>query len=313
MSSQQIYWGEKECSAIVKSTNTKCNNKAYYIEDAKILCGVHSKKDKRTTLDKNPDRDKIEQERINSHIEMTKKIAKENRINKKLGKVIVSKLRMMQKPDLYEGFINVFPNFKHQNRKDGYGCSSLSPMSLGPVKHNMPGLPDAKNLENYYQSAKVWKFELDDEGNINDEYFQRRIKVYNEKTAYRHKYTKKELLENGANKIPEYSVYYDKEGNPHKYDYLNSRYFYCKFYETLVKDNEDLEYLKQKIKKGYNLNIVGYDGYKPEGSYMDMYKDTSKPFGHEMVLYVLLTEDDPSKYPWNQYYNDNKKIYEGVI
>ena len=53
--SQQIYWGEKKCSAIVKSTNTKCNNNAYYIEDTKILCGVHSRKSKRTTLSKNPD------------------------------------------------------------------------------------------------------------------------------------------------------------------------------------------------------------------------------------------------------------------
>ena len=38
---------------------------------------------------------------------------------------------------------------------------------------------------------------------------------------------------------------------------------------------------------------------------MSHYKDVSNTFGHELVLYTLLTVEDPYKYPWNIYYNDN--------
>ena len=67
------------------------------------------------------------------------------------------------------------------------------------------------------------------------------------------------------------------------------------------------------IGNSYNLNIVGYDGYKPLEDYMEMYLDTTKPFGHEMVLYTMLNEEDRTKYPWNIFYEENKKIYEGLI
>ena len=113
--------------------------------------------------------------------------------------------------------------------------------------------------------------------------------------------------------FPETSIYYDKDGNPHKYNYLECRYFYCKFYEELASKEKDFKYLKDKINQGYNLNIVGYDGYKPEGSYLDMYMDISRPFGHEMVLYTMLTEDDRNKYPWNIFYKKYKSIYKDVI
>ena len=80
--------------------------------------------------------------------------------------MIVSKFRMMKKPEYKKGYLNVFPNSKHQDRKDGFGCASLSPKSLGPVQHTMPNLPPAFNIENYHQFAKFWAFELDKNNNI---------------------------------------------------------------------------------------------------------------------------------------------------
>lgn len=307
------YWGEQTCDNIVKSTQKQCTNQAYYIKDNKLLCGVHSKKDNRTVLPKNPNKDKIEKENYERHLKTIKQVAKQNRKEKKLGTLGVTKLQMMKKPKLVDGVINVFANFKHQNRKDGYGCAKLSPKSLGPIKHNMPNLPEAKNMENYHQFAKFWKFELDENGDVLDEYLQKRIDAYNNPEPFRHKYQKKFLLEKKASLKPEFSVYYDMEGKAHKYNYLQCRYFYCKFYEELAKEEEDFKFLKDKIKKGYNLNIVGYDGYEPLEDYMEMYLDTTKPFGHEMVLYTMLSEEDRTKYPWNIFYEENKKIYEGLI
>ena len=309
-----IYWGEHQCSNIVKSTNKQCTNLSYYIQNDKLCCGVHSKKDLRTILNKNPNKSKIEKENYEKHLETIKQTAKQNRKDKKLGSIYVSKLKMMKKPEIMEGVLNIFPNFKHQNRKDGYGCAKLSPKSLGPIKHNMINLPEAKNLENYHQFAKFWKFELDVNGKVLDEYLQKRIEGYNNTEPFRHKYTKKIVLEKNDGEItPEFSVFYDKDGKQHNYTYLECRYFYCKFYEELAKLEADFIFLKEKLKKGYNLNIVGYDGYKPKEDYMEMYLDTNKSFGHEMVLYILLKEEDRTKYPWNIFYEKNKEIYEGLI
>jgi hypothetical protein len=46
---------------------------------------------------------------------------------------------------------------------------------------------------------------------------------------------------------------------------------------------------------------------------MEQYTDTARPFGHELGLYTMLTEDDPENYPWNIFYNENKEIYANVI
>jgi len=307
------YWGEQICSNTVKSTQKLCTNKAYYSLENKLLCGVHSKKHNRTILPKNPEKDKIEKKKYDQHLNIIEQVAIKNRENKILGNVYVNKLKMMKKPDIVKGFLNVFPNFKHQNRKDGYGCSKLSPKSLGPIKHSMPNLPEAKNLENYHQFAKVWKFELDQNGNVLDEYFKKRIEGYNNIEPFRYKYQKKFLLEKNGTLTPEFSVYYDMEGNPHNYTYIQCRYFYCKFYEDLAKEEDDFKLLKDKLKKGYNLNIIGYDGYNPLEDFMEMYLDTTKPFGHEMVLYTMLKEDNRNNYPWNIYYKKNQDIYNGLI
>ena len=53
---KMTYWGEQTCDNIVKSTQKQCINQAYYIKDNKLLCGVHSKKDNRTVLPKNPNK-----------------------------------------------------------------------------------------------------------------------------------------------------------------------------------------------------------------------------------------------------------------
>jgi len=310
---EEKYWGEHTCEESYKKTGEDCRNKAYYIQAKKLVCGVHSKKDKRTTLTKNPNKDKIERDNYEKHIKSVEKRAKVNRDNGKTGTVTVTKLRMMKKPELIEGFWNIFPNYMHQNRKDGYGCSQLSPKSMGPINHGMPNLPPSKNLENYHQFSKFWDFELDKNGNVKKKFFQIRVDAYNDETSYRHKYDRKVLEKYGTNiNIPKCSIYYDKNGSPYTYTYLQCRYFYCKFYSEIAVKLPDFLFLSKNVKKGYNINIVGYDGYTPKDP-MEMYLDTSKPFGHEMVLYTLLIESNPSKYPWNVYYEKNENIYENVI
>lgn len=55
------------------------------------------------------------------------------------------------------------------------------------------------------------------------------------------------------------------------------------------------------IEDGYNLRICGYDAYDPHHYNMeDCYCDISRPFGHELVLYTMLTEPE-EKWPWRKY------------
>lgn len=141
-----VYHGDLKCQ------HSDCPNKAYYKAKGKYLCGVHSKGE-REALPKRSSSQKLEL------AEKKRKITEEEVENAKLqnvkagkhGKVVLSRMLMMKEPVYIKGFLKVFPNFKHQNRKDGFGCMRLSPKFLGPIEHGQPGLPPSKNLENFHQ------------------------------------------------------------------------------------------------------------------------------------------------------------------
>lgn len=317
----EIYYGETDCQAIYQSgkkQGQKCTNHAYYLDQKKYLCGVHSNKTTRITLQKNPNKNVEQNKLLYEREKIVESAAEYNRQNGIQGHVICSKLGMMKQPDHYDGYLKVFPNFKHQNRKDGFGCMSLSPKSLGPVNHIMSNLPIAKSIENYHQGAKIFNGEVDGNNQIKKESLEIRKEIYQDKIPYRHKFdhpqAKKMIIPDMNNKnIPLFSVYYDKNGNERRYNYIECRYFYCHYYELLVQQQPDFLLLKKKIKDGYNLQIIGYDGFMVGKDLMKHYLDTSRPFGHELVLYTMLRSDDNKEYPWNQYYQKHDDIYKDMF
>lgn len=276
-----VYYGEINCESKT-AKGTECTNKAYWKVGKKYLCGVHSKNKDRKELPKGKKKEPS--------------IDWDNIKELKKGKVICSKMKMMKGFDTRKGYLNVFPNYKHQNRKDGFGCSSLSPMSLGPVKHKQEGLPDALNIENYFQSNKKFPCES------MKKFRKKRLEMYEDPIPHRHKYDRK------LGNIPEYSIFIIN-GEERQYTYIQSRYFYCHFYERLAKKTDDYKKLRKYLyEKKYGLNIVGYDAYPITKDLYSHYKDSSKPFGHELVLYCLLTLEK-EEYPWRIYYNKHKKLY----
>ena len=212
----------------------------------------------------------------------------------KSGDVICTKLRMRRLPEDVD---------KHQGRKDGFGCANLSPKSLGPVDHQQKGLPPAKLLENYHQFNKVFDCEVDSKGEPSAKFYARRLSGYKDTVPHRYKFDR------GSKSRTLYSVHEDRQGHLRHYNYVQSRYFYCHFYEKLVVKQEQLDELKDLRRKGTNLQIVGFDGYRVTDDLMKHYVDASRPFGHEMALYTMLTVEEPSDYPWNQYYNKHEGIY----
>jgi hypothetical protein len=310
-----VYFGERRCCG----RDGNCSNKAYFNVDGKYVCGVHARKGVKTMLPKNPNAKKKKSEEIASRQILVEQAAVANRAAGRKGDVIVTKFMMRKEPEHIDGYLKVFPNFKHGGRKDGLGLPGLSPKALGPVMHKMTVLPPAVNLENYHQFAKIFPYEVDADGNLLPESLEIRMLGYTTDTPYRHKYefpqmealAKRQGME--AKSAPLYSLYYSETGEPRQFSYLECRYFYCHYYELLAKSRPEFTQLRARIQDGYNIQIIGFDGYPITRSLWEHYLDTGRPFGHELVLYCLLTIDDPKEYPWNMFYRKHPQLYDGFI
>lgn len=313
-----VYFGESTCEGQNKR-GTKCAKHAYYREaksiftsKQRVLCGIHSNKQSRTTLQKNPKAAQIRKNKLKEH---NLAVLSEAAERGSPGTVTCVKLRMLQLPLLQPGVQNVFPNNKHANRTDGFGCPSLSPMRLGPVAHGQSGLPDALNIENYHQFNKCFQFELEE--NVAEKpkpiFYAKRLIAYTDPVPHRHKYDSKHIRKlNGGNGVnaPAFSIHKDRTGTERHYSYVQSRLFYSLWYERLAKQKPAFHKLAKDLASGINLCICGYDGYQPTEDLYVHYCDGTRPFGHELVLYALLVIEDPAQYPWRRYYREHSELYD---
>ena len=88
-----VFYGESQCQFIVKSSGKRCTNKTYFKSYNMYGCGVHTKKDNaRLKLPKNPNAKEEKDKELKRRIAEIKKVADQNKINKVLGRVIVSNL-----------------------------------------------------------------------------------------------------------------------------------------------------------------------------------------------------------------------------
>jgi hypothetical protein len=311
------YWGEVNCQGQLKNGRA-CSNKAYYTQAGLLLCGVHSKEKKRNQLPKDPYAEQRRQEELARHAQTVENRAAQRQNAREPGRVECYQMRMLKEVPLREGWLNVFPNNKHQNRCDGLGCCTLSPMRLGPVEHRQPGLPPALNIENYHQFNKVWPCEVvdDDTGTPKPEFFQLQLQAYRDPEPHRHKFdaetmSRQRAAVQGLNRnAPLYSLHLDLQGQPRRFSYVESRYFYCCAYEALASARPEFALLQQKLAQGYDLLICGYDA-RETGEPFAMYCDPTKPFGHELVLWCLLTLQ-PGDYPWHRYRAAHPAVYDDI-
>ena len=84
----------------------------------------------------------------------------------------------MKSVESYDGFLKIFPNYRHENRTNGLGMSNLSPMKLGPVIHEQPHLPPVVNLGNFHQGNKCFRCEVDINDNPSQVFFQNQYNFY---------------------------------------------------------------------------------------------------------------------------------------
>jgi hypothetical protein len=314
-----IYHGTMTCQGIVKKDGSACTYKAYYRQGKQILCGVHSTKNNRKELPKDPEAQSKKTKVNDDHQESVKRHARLRQEKGEKGSIICQKMKRMKNPTLIEGVMNVFPNNRHQNREDGFGCCSLSPMRLGPVLHQQKTLPPAKNIENYHQFNKVFPPEYDTkEDKVLDIFYKRQKEAYEDETPHRHKFSSQELKQMVADRLithknaPLFSIHQDKYGKEHRFSYVQSRYFYCCAYEKLAKKSPDFAKLLTFVNDGYAIAICGFDAYPVTHDVYTHYCDDTRPFGHELVLYSLLTIKDPVDYPWHVYRSKHEETYQDI-
>lgn len=296
------YYGEPLCSA-AKANGAACTNKAYYLTTASALrCGVHSKANERSKLAANPE--KAANILLGGDARGRSCLAAQemNRSLGQRGQVNCSKLAMRKEVPHISGYLSVFPNKKHGGRTDGLGLPALSPMNLGPVEHAQPSLPAAMNLENFWQASKLFPSQemcaKEDHGDCGDHCFRRyQMEMFQSVEAERHN---KHSLVSGKKVSPLGWAWTRSDGSTELFSYVESRRFYCTYYERLARTQSEYVQLQALLAEGMNVNIIGYDGrgLKGEGV-LEAYLDESKPFGHELCLMAMLTLSR-EEYPWGK-------------
>jgi hypothetical protein len=144
---------------------------------------------------------------------------------------------------------------------------------------NSPQLPLPQKLELVWQSSKVYQDETI------PEFLKRRKKIYDKgepKRSYRAKVDGVRPPVEGA--VLGYISEPLLAWGP-------SRVYYAKAYERAVQDTESFLLLERLVACGYNLLLLGPDGWPVEGDdYKAAYEDVTsgQQFGHERVLGAML-------------------------
>lgn len=192
----------------------------------------------------------------------------------------------------------------------------LSPMILGPISCRDIGIGESecdvalpnlvKNIENLWQYSKVWQGDEDLKTKLpGKRFFVRRAAGWAKEKADRYPLkdpTKVKSKSNPAFKsttstvnksIPLYSWWKGE-----KLSYLEARRkIYCPIYEKLARTSPVFQALLSRVENGENILILGYDGYdRGNKSWKECFEDTSRPFGHELVLACMLENQHP--FPW---------------
>jgi len=188
----------------------------------------------------------------------------------------------------------------------------LSPFNIGPFViedplsfHNLfpngihPGwtwdngrqIINCLSFERYWQAGKIFKVDIDDNGNLKPEFFYRRVDVLTnpnrEKKDIRHPLPKAKYG------VPVSSFY-----NGEIISYIPSRKkYYCPSYVYFASQTPQYQELLRKHQNGENLLISGPDGLDVniEDNIMRIIiNDPKYIFGHELVLCCMLK----GIYPW---------------
>ena len=319
------------------SNDHACHEKARYYVSAtnKVYCGVHNKKNYPPLPSMSEDQRAAHTIALQIKLAISRKAeAQRNQRAGERGKVVLFQMHMMHNVDPVQGWLDVFPNYRDYTKPFGFACPELSPRCNRVCVHGQPGLPDAKSIEVFHQGSKRFPWEnTDDEFSIHQRAFFESSIPHRHKTPetvhqaldeqkeartafsppsfspphlVKHK-RKRSSVASRKSKDEKirwlYFVWIDESGRVWRLDTPTSRQFYCNFYEQHLLASTSFQTLRACHANGENLRICGYDA-KPLRSPLDFdtdYLDPTFSWGHERVIYTMLLEHDPTKWPWRKY------------
>lgn len=178
------------------------------------------------------------------------------------------------RPD--KSYIEINATTKSKNWSKG-----LSPMYVGMIFSDN-GI--AKNMENFWQYAKVYKNQVDDNNNPTCEYFNWKNIGYNKEWADRYPA--------GKGAVPLYTWYCGQ-----KLGYIEARKaLYLKYYEEGILKTDAFKKLKeawlQCKKDDTDLVLLDFDAYnhrKLDYTWDDILHDEKRKMGHAFVLAKILS------------------------
>lgn len=158
----------------------------------------------------------------------------------------------------------------------------LSPMLVGTIFSNN-GI--SRNMENFWQYAKVYSNHVDSNQNPNEEYFKWKEIGYNKKWADRYPA--------GKGAIPLYTWYCGR-----KLNYIEARKnIYLPYYEKNVKKTEAFSKLEtiwnDCLKQNKNLVLNDFDAYNHRDlgySWDNILNDSTRKMGHAFILAKMLSK-----------------------
>lgn len=173
-----------------------------------------------------------------------------------------------------------FPGFINTTSRSKTWGRAFSPFKMGPVVlYDDAPAYYAQNVENAWQFSKVYKEHLDEDGNINDEWWQWAKNGFECRGAVR--YPK------GKGAIPEFA-YWDGE----RLSYTDARRkIYIPKYKEAMANVPEFQRLKQMYEELDKLFLWDYDGYNHRRlgmTYDDVLDNEDRSFGHSFVIAMLL-------------------------
>jgi len=158
----------------------------------------------------------------------------------------------------------------------------LNPTKLGPVFHPHPHLPPATSLYNYWCANMVCVGDVLC-GTLTPDFYARQYSMY----------VSKEVSLFPTN--PFCWIWVTPDGLIKKYNLIEARQFFCVYYERIVKTTPHFKLLQELVRNGINLRICGNNKYCEDQSIE--YHYLNGVFGHDMILYAMLTI--PDSLPWH--------------
>lgn len=288
------YAGKTQCDDYGYTTGKRCRLPAHWTSDGKVYC-YHHKTVYCTALPKHPNPMKHKCDGVQRRRDAVKAAREENVKNGVRGKVACSTLFQMKPAKYIPGYTCVFVESHFSNHDDGIVAKELCPKQMGPVHHGQPRLPVAKNLANLYMFSKVMRGDMDPRGYPSDEFYKLQKEMYacNE-TMGNVKYAERMKL------LPLFCRWILPNNTNQLLDVIEGRQIFCHFYEYLARTTSDYRRIVRLLDDGYNVQIVGHTGYALTKSIAEHYADPAVEFGHELVLYTMLTVEDEGSYPWRR-------------